>query len=82
MFRRLNEKETESERQLGKWGFALRGDPHVAYGIWDHWEDNRSIILYDDDSWQLVVNGVGAAAVRRGTASLIKYLRENDHEQN
>jgi hypothetical protein len=73
--------EGESERQLRKWGFELRGgEPHVSHDIWDHWDDGRSIIVYDDGRWYLIIRGRLADATPnrrtgRGTASLMTYLR-------
>jgi hypothetical protein len=73
MFRHRDERaEGESERQLRKWGFELRGGPHIAYGLWDHYEDGRTIALYDDGGWIVVAKG---GEYGRGTASLMTYLR-------
>lgn len=79
MFRRHNERETAGEMSLLRWGFALRGEPHIAYGIWDH-EDGRTIHLYDDGHWFLFgpyasLTATGIDREGRGDASLINYLR-------
>lgn len=71
--------EGESERQLRKWGFELRGSPvqlNASHTVWDHYEDGRIILLYDDGGWMLATDGdVSWGPEGRGTASLMTYLR-------
>jgi len=74
MFRRLNEREGASELALRKWGFETTEEPHVAYGLWTHWEDGRVIALYDDGGWMLVHGGIYG----HGTTDLTIYLKKAD----
>jgi hypothetical protein len=63
--------EGESERQLRSWGFELRSH-NIAYGLWDHYSDGRTLALYDDGGW-IEIKAHGRYG--RGTASLMAYLR-------
>ena len=72
MFRRRNEVDP-TERMLKNADFIPREDI-PSYRIWDHWNDGRILIVYDDGGWRVA----GTKTEGRTRVSLLNYLTKGE----